>query len=109
MVLVHLFRSNQNRQLRNLHTGHRTTSLRRLRSHRQFCEMRSNTSSTIDPSHKSHNALDKFPTMHNSVTEMCTHVHISATKMVHCRRRVWCIVRFVHRVYSMTLQISDDT
>ena len=36
------------------------------------------------PYHKSHNALDKYPTMHNFVTEMCTHVHISVTK--------WCIV-----------------
>ena len=35
------------------------------------------------PSHKSHNALDKYPTMHNFVTEMYTHVHISVTK--------WCI------------------
>ena len=34
----------------------------------------------IDQSHKSHNALDKYPTMHHFVTEMCTHVHISATK-----------------------------
>ena len=30
-----------------------------------------------DQSHKSHNALDKYPTMHHFVTEMCTHVHIS--------------------------------
>ena len=26
----------------------------------------------IDPSHKSHNAPDKYPTMHHFVTEMCT-------------------------------------
>ena len=39
---------------------------------------------TTDQSHKSHNALDKYPTMHHFVTEMCTHVHISVTK--------WCIV-----------------
>ena len=32
------------------------------------------------PSHKSHNASDKYPTMHHFVTEMCTHVHISVTK-----------------------------
>ena len=37
-------------------------------------------------SHKSHNALAKYPTMHHFVTEMCTHVHISATK--------WCIVGY---------------
>ena len=40
----------------------------------------------IDPSHKSHNALDKYPIMHHFVTEMCTHVHISVPK--------WCIVEY---------------
>ena len=34
--------------------------------------------------HNSHNASDKYPTMHHFVTEMCTGVHISVTK--------WCIV-----------------
>ena len=29
---------------------------------------------TINPSHKSHNALDKYPTIHHSVTEMCTYM-----------------------------------
>ena len=29
---------------------------------------------------KSHNASDKYPTMHHSVTEICTCVHISVTK-----------------------------
>ena len=38
----------------------------------------------IDPSKKSHNASDKYLTMHHFVTEMCTYVHISVTK--------WCIV-----------------
>ena len=28
--------------------------------------------SAIDPSHKSHNASDKYPTMHHFATEMCT-------------------------------------
>ena len=41
----------------------------------------------INPSHKSHNALGKYPTMHHFVTEMCIYVHISVTK--------WCIVRMV--------------
>ena len=41
----------------------------------------------IDPSHKSHNAPDQYPTMHHFVTEMCTHVHISVTK--------WCIVWYL--------------
>ena len=36
----------------------------------------------IDPSHKSHNASDKYPIMHHFVTEMCTFV----TK--------WCIVGY---------------
>ena len=35
---------------------------------------------SIDPFYKFHNALDKYPTMHDFVTEMCTHVHISVTK-----------------------------
>ena len=34
----------------------------------------------IDPSHKSHDASVKYPTMHHFVTEMCTHVHICVTK-----------------------------
>ena len=37
--------------------------------------------------HKSHNALDKYPTMHHFVTDMCTYVHISVTK--------WCIVGYL--------------
>ena len=40
----------------------------------------------LDPSHKSHNASEKYPTMHLFVTEMCTRVHISVTK--------WCIVGY---------------
>ena len=36
------------------------------------------------PSRKSYNALDKYPTTHNSITEMRAHVHISVTK--------WCNV-----------------
>ena len=38
------------------------------------------TQVVIDPSHKSHNAFGHYPTMHHSVTEMCTHMHISVTK-----------------------------
>ena len=33
-----------------------------------------------DPSHKSHDAWDKYSTMHHFVIEMCTRVHISVTK-----------------------------
>ena len=38
------------------------------------------------PSQKSHDTSDKYPTMHDFVTEMCTHVHICVTK--------WCIVGY---------------
>ena len=41
---------------------------------------------TIEPSHKSHNSSDKYPTMHCFVTEMGVYVHISVTK--------WCIVGY---------------
>ena len=40
----------------------------------------------IDPYRKSRNALDRCPTMHHFLTEMCTQVHISVTK--------WCIVGY---------------
>ena len=33
-----------------------------------------------NPSHQSHNASDKYPTMHHFVTEMCTCVYISVIK-----------------------------
>ena len=49
----------------------------------------------VDPSHKSHNALDKHPTIHHFVTEMCTHVHISVTK----RCIVYDTSVFVQHVY----------
>ena len=35
---------------------------------------------TIDPAHRSHNALAKYPTIYHFVTEMCTRLHISVTK-----------------------------
>ena len=41
---------------------------------------------TINTSHKSQPASDKYPTMHHFVTEMCTHVHISVTN--------WCILGY---------------
>ena len=37
-------------------------------------------------SHKSHNTLEEYPTMHHFVTEMCTYVHISVTE--------WYIVEY---------------
>ena len=39
------------------------------------------------------------PTMHHVVTEMCTHLHISVTKMVHYGIQDWCIMGFVPQVY----------
>ena len=39
----------------------------------------SNSNWSIDASHKSHNALNKYPTMHRFLTEMCT--CISVTKL----------------------------
>ena len=39
-----------------------------------------NTGGLIVPSHKSHNASQKYPTMHYFVTELGTHLHISVTK-----------------------------
>ena len=53
---------------------------------------------TIDPSHKSCNTLDKYPTIHHSVA-VCSYVQISATKW--CIRRMWdwWIVGFVQQIY----------
>ena len=53
----------------------------------------------LNPSHKPHNALHKYPTVPHFVTEMCTHLHISVT--------AWWIVgygngalgRFIQEVY----------
>ena len=49
---------------------------------------------SIDPYHKS---LDKYPTIHLFVTEMCTRAHF-CYKMVHCGIWDWCIVGFVQQV-----------
>ena len=56
----------------------------------------------IDKSNKSHNASDKYPTMHHFVTEMCTCAHF-CYKIVH--RGIWdcCIVGFPQQVYSPIL------
>ena len=51
---------------------------------------------TIDPSQKSHNALDNIS--HN--TPFCNkNVHTSVKKMVHCDIQDWCIVGFFILVY----------
>ena len=54
----------------------------------------------IKQSHKSRKALDKHPTLHDFVTEMCTHVHICVTKP--CIMGYWTgvcemdLLRWVH-------------
>ena len=53
---------------------------------------------SIDPSHKSHDALVPYPTMQHFVAELCTCVHF-CYKMLHCGIFVWCIVGFVRWVY----------
>ena len=59
----------------------------------------------IGPSHKPHNATDKYPTMHRFVIEMCTHMHIFVFyKMVH-----WSMVWFVQQVYLLTCWADTHT
>ena len=53
----------------------------------------------MDPSDKSHNTSDKYPTKHHFVTEMCTYVLISVMK--------WCIVGFVQQVQSIRVCHRD--
>ena len=71
----------------------------------------------IDQSHTSHNASFLYPTMHYSVTDMCTCVHISVTKWCivgylsnalwdlweHCWIFVQCIMGFVRWVYCFSV------
>ena len=59
----------------------------------------------IDPFHKSQNASDKYPTVHQFVAEMCAHVHISVTKLC-ILGNDWCIVGFVRHVFSQGTQES---
>ena len=50
----------------------------------------------MDPSHKFHNASDKYRTMQRFVTEICTHVHISITQwcIAEYETADWCIVEY---------------
>ena len=62
----------------------------------------------IDPSHKSHNASAKYPTMHhfcNINVHMCAHF---CTKVGHCGIWDWCFVGCEWQVYYLCtfLQIS---
>ena len=44
----------------------------------------------IDPSHNLHSASDKYPSMHNFVTETCTYIYThSYNKLVRCGIWVW--------------------
>ena len=66
------------------HDSHRITNWQRhismmFKRWKQY-DPTSRDDRTLDPSHKSHNAPYKYPTMHHFVTEMCTQVHISVTK-----------------------------
>ena len=64
------------------------------------CEME-----LLDPSHKSHNALDKYPTMLHFITEMCTRAHF-CYKMVHCGIWGWCIVGFSQKICWVTCHVG---
>ena len=56
----------------------------------------------------SHDASDKYPTLHHFVKEMCTRVYISETKILHCRIWDWCIAGFVqHRGLSLLPGMRD--
>ena len=48
----------------------------------------------------------KYPIMHHFVTEICTHMHISVKKKVHCGIWDWYIVVFVRWIYSQTFVIE---
>ena len=49
---------------------------------------------SIDTLHKFHNELDKYPTIRNFVTEMCTRVHIFVTK--------WYLVEYLsHALWDL--------
>ena len=55
----------------------------------------------IDPSYTFNNALDKYPTLHHSVTELCTHVHPCAYfyyRMVHCW--IWDCCIMVYGIFA---------
>ena len=52
----------------------------------------------IEPSHRFHSALDKYPTMCHFVTEMCK-------KMMHYGIWYWCIAGFVQQPYQIEYEI----
>ena len=68
---------------------------------------RRSPSQAIDPSHKSHNASDRYPTMYHFVTEMCTRAHF-CYKMVHCGIWDWRIVGFVQQVHWLSSKLLSN-
>ena len=56
---------------------------------------------SIVPSHKSHDASDKYTTMHHFVTELCMCAHF-CYKKVHYGIWDQCIMGFVRLVYSQS-------
>ena len=54
----------------------------------------------IDPFHKSHDALQKYPKMHHFVTEISTRANF-CYKMMHCGIWDWCIVGFMPQIYGI--------
>ena len=82
---IHLKMADFSNELRRLDYRHGT----RTRTVATIMTARATRShSLLDPSHQSHNALDKYPTMHHFVTEMWQFCH----NMVHCGIWDGCIV-----------------
>ena len=60
---------------------------------------------SIDPSHKSHNASDKYPTMHHFV--LLQNGALCDTGLVHCEIWDWCNMGFVQQVFwYMCIKVS---
>ena len=52
--------------------------------------------------------IEKYPTMHHFVTEMCTFAHV-CYKMVHCGLWDWCTVEFLRHEITYPLPIFNST
>ena len=65
------------------------------------------TGQVIDILHKSHSALNKYPTMYDFVTEMCTHAHF-CYKMVYCGIQVHCGICATHLFNKLSHGISSS-
>ena len=60
----------------------------------------------MKPSHKSHNATERYPTMHHFVTEICTRAQFCHNIMAHCGIWARFIVGFVRQVYCYMFSCS---